>query len=321
MEEVLTFDAVQDEPVFTQFKHNAKGAIKALQEAGGGVAVAALYHPDIGDIDLRWGSTSDNSKNKGAGLAKLLKWHPEAINDLQGFIEKMGVDKEGPARVWLSRGEDVAILSKDWHGSTGNWLLTAYTKKKANTAGGTMDAACFASLDDTATQRSVGIEIIGFEYEEVNPTLDDTSAPDVAAMMARLKLTGELSGLKKQIDALGSGAMDMLAKLKLVARANELRKQLGDSAVPVVEPSPVSEQIPVPAPQEPQDSEPPQIKTLREVIAGTHDSKGLAELFGIIQEAVNGLEEAGLLSGDAEAAANDAITHWAELEESLSLNV
>jgi hypothetical protein len=230
MQTVHTMDSAQNAPVFKQFRHNAKGAIKALREAGAGLAIAALFHPEVGDIDLRWGDTSDNPANKGSGLAKLIKWHPEALNDLQGFIEKMTLEKEGPGRIWLKNGNDTAILSKDWHGVSGNWLLTAYTKK-ANTAGGTMDAACFASLDDTATQRGVGLEIIGLESGDVNIAFDDTSVPDVAAMMARMKLTGELGSLRKQIAALGADAGDMLARIKLVSRSNQIRKELGESSL------------------------------------------------------------------------------------------
>lgn len=135
--------------------------------------------------------------------------------------------------------------------------------------------------------------------------LDDVGTPDVAAMMARLKLTGELSRLKKQIDALGAAAVDMLAKLKLVAQANVVRKQLG-AGVPVLPPKPAPSDV---------TPESPHVGTLRAITAGNHDGQGLPELFGMIQEAVNALDEAGQLSGDVEELANDAITHWAELEE------
>lgn len=303
-------DSTAEEPVFTQYRHNARAAIKALMEAGGGVAVAALHHPDVGDIDLRWGDASDKKSN-GYGLAKLIKWHPEALRDLQAFVEQMAVERQGPARIWLARGADVAILSKDWRGTSGNWLLTAYTKKKANTAGGTMDAAGFASPDDTATRGGVGDWIIGLEGGEVKPALDDTTTADVAAMMARLKLTAELSRIKKQIDTLGAAPTDLLAKLKLVAQANEVRKQLG-AGVPVVGPAPAPSDTPV---------ESPHVGTLRAIVAGKRDGEGLPELFGLIQEAVNALEEGGALAGEVEALANDAITHWAELEERESVGI
>ncbi len=123
-------------------------------------------------------------------------------------------------------------------------------------------------------------------------TFDDTSVPDVAAMMARMKLTGELGSLRKQIAALGTGAGDMLARIKLVSRANQIRKELGVGI---------------------KTTENPHVATLKAVAAGRHDTKGLPELFGLIQEAANGLDEAGLLSGDAEAVANEAIEHWDEL--------
>lgn len=135
-----------------------------------------------------------------------------------------------------------------------------------------------------------------------------TGTPDVAAMMARLKLTSELAGIKKQIDGLGSDPLAMLTKLKLVARSNEIRKQLGATvATPDVKP-------------EPQESE--HIKTLKAVAAGEHDGKGVAELFGVIQEACNALaNDDGQVVGEAEVIANEAITHWAELEERLSAAV
>lgn len=131
-------------------------------------------------------------------------------------------------------------------------------------------------------------------------TFDDTGVPDVAAMMARMKLTGELGRLRKQIAALGTGAGDMLARIKLVSRANQIRKELGVGI---------------------KTAENPHVATLKAVAAGQHDTKGLPELFRLIREAVNGLDEAGLLTGDAEAAAHDACTHWGELEERLSANV
>ena len=38
-------------PVLRQYRHDAQGAIKALTELQDGEAVAALYHPEVGDID------------------------------------------------------------------------------------------------------------------------------------------------------------------------------------------------------------------------------------------------------------------------------
>jgi hypothetical protein len=49
--------SVDEEPVFTQFRHNAKAAIAHLKRERKGIAAAAPHHPLVGDIDLVWGST------------------------------------------------------------------------------------------------------------------------------------------------------------------------------------------------------------------------------------------------------------------------
>jgi hypothetical protein len=196
---------------------------------------------------------------------------------------------------------------------------------------------------------------------------DDTGVPDVTAMMARMKLTSQLRGLKAQILALGKDPLSMIKSARLAEQLRKIRKELGAGA-PVVsaagnEPSSVAakwaalqrvERVKVLVatgsgnafaeqhswklfPDLPDvlqakiqrffeqehsaSSEPSEVATLRAVAAGQHDSKGLPELYGLIQEAVNGLDEAGELTGDAEAVANEAITHWAELEERLSAHV
>lgn len=131
----------------------------------------------------------------------------------------------------------------------------------------------------------------------------DDASPNVAELMARARLTKELRGLKAQIVALGQDPVSMLKAARLTEQLRKIRKQLGGPVVPVVK-------------QE--TDEPAQVKTLREVTSGMHDSKGLPELFGIIQEAVNGLDEAGLLSGGAEVVANDATVHWENLEDRLN---
>lgn len=59
----------------------------------------------------------------------------------------------------------------------------------------------------------------------------------------------------------------------------------------------------------------PELATLREIIAGQHDSLPIADLLEKLTQATEALEAAGLLTGDAEALANQAIMKWAELEQ------
>lgn len=90
--------------------------------------------------------------------------------------------------------------------------------------------------------------------------------------------------------------------------AGELKALLSQVQAGAAAPGPV----PTPA------AENPNVKTLRDVAKGLHDGDGLDGMFGLIQEAVNAIDEAGQLEGSSEAAAHDAITHWAEMEERLN---
>lgn len=171
---ILDSAGEDDGPVFTQYRHNAKGAIAALKKAGGGVAIAALYHPEIGDIDLRWGYTSDNSRAHGAGLAKLIRWHSEVLNDLQGFISGLQIHqfhkKKGTVHLW--DGKDArAAIRMEWNGQSRHWLLTAYMKlqKKASapkSSSAALDGCLFGR--NPATPNNAGVQILGFEAWAVN---------------------------------------------------------------------------------------------------------------------------------------------------------
>jgi hypothetical protein len=300
-------------PVFLEYKNDPEGAIQRLMTEKTGDARSVITRAELGSIDIFYGSTK-------AGLAKIADKHPEVVPKLAGLLRNGKiVRKPGAGKVFIvGEGDsaDVAVIALDWYGVAKTWVVTSYVDERGVFTGS-------LKTIDTVAIESARMEVLysgqqtdntlDQDFQSVNATLDDVGTPNVAAMMARLKLTGELSTLKKQIDALGIAAGDMLAKLRLVARANEVRKQLGDSLVPVVQPKPVT--------PEPEQADQEQVKSLREVIAGTHDGKSLPELFAIIQEAVNGLDEAGMLSGEADAVANEAITHWAELEERLSANV
>jgi hypothetical protein len=155
-----------DGPVFTQYRHNARGAIAALKKAGGGVAIAALYHPDrrVGDIDLRWGRTSDDPRSKGLGLAKLIRWHPEVLNDLQGFIASLQVHQIHKGVIHLWDGENArAAVRLEWNGKTAHWLVTAYVKKKSASIPKDSSAAFdHVSGPDSATPNNADTLILWF---------------------------------------------------------------------------------------------------------------------------------------------------------------
>lgn len=131
--------------------------------------------------------------------------------------------------------------------------------------------------------------------------------------LARLKLVKRLLALRNESGSLGAGGAAALRKLKIAKEMLEIRQQLGFGAAPAPAPS-----IPEPVQPSSEAGESPHLKTLRKVAKGLHDGEGLDGMFGLIQEAVNALDEAGQLQGEIEAAAHGAITHWAEMEERLN---
>lgn len=68
--------------IYNQFKGKAREAIAFLRSIKEGEAIGALHPKDIGDIDLVWG-VEGTGKSDGYGLSKLVKYHPEVLDNLQ----------------------------------------------------------------------------------------------------------------------------------------------------------------------------------------------------------------------------------------------
>lgn len=124
--------------IYTEFYHDAQGAIAKLKSEKSGEAEAALHHPDIGDIDLVWGEegTSEKKHEDGYGLAKIIKKHPEVVDELQNIIREMKVNtkRSGGNRTRLESLDHEAAVSLNWRGIEKKWLLTAYSKKKESSS-------------------------------------------------------------------------------------------------------------------------------------------------------------------------------------------
>ncbi|MDW0617878.1 hypothetical protein P2G70_10145 [Mannheimia haemolytica] len=141
--------------IYTNFRHDDKGAIKKLTTEKGGEAVAALSHPELGDIDLVWGEEGDpkNDYRGGYGLAKISKKHPEVLNDLQGILEQMTVDQERSgthkARLKSADGKYRGVVRLTYENKEKKWLLTAFEKGVYVTSK-TSDTANFSNVGDTA---------------------------------------------------------------------------------------------------------------------------------------------------------------------------
>lgn len=111
--------------------YDYKTAVAKLKELKDGEAVGVLYHPDkdIGDIDLVWGEAGAG-KSDGYGLAKLLKYHPEVIEDLPNIIKDMKVVSKSNNRIKLESDKYFASIRLEFDQKEKHWLLTAFEKEE-----------------------------------------------------------------------------------------------------------------------------------------------------------------------------------------------
>lgn len=160
--------------IYTQFKGKPQEAIAFLLEKKEGEAVGALHHKDIGDIDLVWGKEG-TAKSDGFGLAKLAKYHPEVLGNLQEILDAMVVVDRTDNRVQLESETHQASVRLTWDSEKKNWLLTAFEKKNSvsdNTTD-TVGTAESGKRNDTATPQNTvsdGKDIQSSETKQENTT-------------------------------------------------------------------------------------------------------------------------------------------------------
>lgn len=129
--------------VYTQFRHNARAAVARLAQEQEGEAVGALYHPQIGDIDLIWGEAGDPGRQYagGYGLAKIMAKHPEVVDKLQEIIAGCHIKTRSDNRAVLESDNYKAVVGLNWLENEKRWLLSAYTKEKKGNPGTTIHTA------------------------------------------------------------------------------------------------------------------------------------------------------------------------------------
>ena len=204
------FQAKELGPVFEEYHHDWRGAVDRLTKEQTGDARGALYHPEVGDIDLIWGYAG---KNKGTsyGLAKLIKWHSEVLGDLQGIINNMEVVERTPGSITLKSNDyHRAVIKLDWYGEEKRWLLTAYyDAKSAAAAGRTIDIP--SSMDEMTPSSSSDINSITSGNNEVNnpkklfQEAENPAQPDNMPEVVKAQ-TGRMSQFTEQ-EAIRQGTM------------------------------------------------------------------------------------------------------------------
>lgn len=140
--------------IYNQFRGNAKAAIEFLKNVRGGEAVGALHHKDIGDIDLVWGKEGTGHSD-GYGLSKLVKYHPEVLDNLQEILNDMRVVSSSKNRVNLESETHKAGVRLTWDGERKSWLLTAF-KKETSASDKRTDTAATSLEGGTALSQTEG---------------------------------------------------------------------------------------------------------------------------------------------------------------------
>ena len=140
--------------IYDQFAGKPKEAIAFLTEQKSGEALGALHHNEVGDIDLVWGYEG-TGKSDGFGLAKLLKYHPEVVDNLQEILNDMHVVKRSENRIQLESDKYAASVRLTWNDEKKTWLLTAFQKKSSAINNTTDTAETLKGMrNDTATPQS-----------------------------------------------------------------------------------------------------------------------------------------------------------------------
>ena len=132
------------------YRDGANAIAKVLRERQGQVA-GAFYREELGDITLVWG-VEGSGKSDGWGLAKIAKYHPEVLENLDELVEKLPIVKETANRYQLENEYYKASIRKDFEGQKENWVLTAFEKK---------DSIARRSTDlpntETATEKTTSV--------------------------------------------------------------------------------------------------------------------------------------------------------------------
>ena len=111
----------------SQYADRWSDLVGRLKEMKTGEAPKALYHPEIGDIDVVYGEY-DAATDSGYGLKKILEKHPEVVDDLPELIASSEVMTRSPNRIRLRTGDRLSVIRLDFDGKEKTWLMTAFEK-------------------------------------------------------------------------------------------------------------------------------------------------------------------------------------------------
>ena len=225
--------------IYNQFRGNAKAAIEFLKKVRGGEAVGALHHKDIGDIDLVWGKEGTGHSD-GYGLSKLVKYHPEVLDNLQEILNDMRVVSSSKNRVNLESETHKAGVRLTWDGERKSWLLTAF-KKETSASDKRTDTVATSLEGDTALSQTEGSAAkIDNSSETAKENGEKFSLKDEKTMFGMHNIS--IDKLRKAIKQGGFAAPSMgvvdskngiysdYGEITLIPKAEKLAKRTGKNA-------------------------------------------------------------------------------------------
>lgn len=221
--------------IYDQFKGKAKEAIEFLKRMKSGEAVGALYHKEIGDIDLVWGNEG-TGKGDGFGLSKLVKYHPEVLENLQEILDDMHIVNRTDNRIQLESDTHQAAVRLTWDNTQKKWLLTAFEKKRSSATDNTTDTADTpkGKRNDTATPQNTASDDKDSE-KSAEGKIPDRSNPSPRDMEVEYK--GKATTIGALVDEYAASSRNAENGAKMISNAakrkmNAIRKFMIDGGIP-----------------------------------------------------------------------------------------
>lgn len=197
---------------FGKIYKNLKGkyheAKKILLLNKSGDAIGALNHKELGYIDLVYGEEG-TGRSDGFGLAKIAKYHPEVLNNLDEIIYDMPIVKKSTNRVKLETEDHFVSIRLEWDGESKHWLLTAFEKDKnrGNSRTDIVTKDSIESNDGMTTPSPTYTTSITQNKDDVNM---DSIPENLLIKIKQATRPLDKMALKKEYDGLSN-----LAKMKL----------------------------------------------------------------------------------------------------------
>lgn len=115
--------------IHSKYERKGQKAVDFLVRKKEGEVPNAIYHSEIGWIDLVWGIPG-TQKGDGYGLSKIVKYHKSVLPKLAVTIQELRIISNTVNRIKLENDQYTAVVSKVFFENQKTWLLTFFEKRK-----------------------------------------------------------------------------------------------------------------------------------------------------------------------------------------------